>query len=48
MKVNLRGYLLHYSNKGGCGCMVSLLTCHAEDRGSFLPGERKQCHERLN
>ena len=28
--------------------MVSLLACHAEDRGSFLPGERKQRHKRLN
>ena len=33
---------------GGCGWMVSLLAGHAEDRGSFLPGERKQRHERLN
>ena len=32
---------------GGCGWMVSLLACHAEYRGSFLPGERKQRHERL-
>ena len=34
-----------------CPCKIgttSLLACHAEDRGSFLPGERKQRHEQLN
>ena len=27
---------------------LDCLACHAEDRGSFLPGERKQRHKRLN
>ena len=39
---------LSQMSNGGCGWMVSLLACHAEDQGSFLPGERKQRHERLN
>ena len=39
---------LEICHSGGCGWMVSLLACHTEDRGSFLSGERKQRHERLN
>ena len=41
-------YILACYGQTKCMTMVSLLACHAEDRGSFLPGERKQRHERLN